>query len=435
VRTPTASRPRAPPRGEVRSGLEVYLFPAVLGGGLGDLEEVDTAARHLAHQGWPLLLYRTNGRPIPRGAARGARAVPVHRIPRLRPRAPLALTLSMDWGVTAAPERPGALGRPGPWAVESHEIEQRYGPGRVLHVSLGEFARTLTSREQVAERYREGGRPLRWIRDRLSTPSAKREIEETHRLFARFRAFEKPEALHLFPTFHDPTRFRREFSSAVPTGPLWGEPFRPVGIPRTRSWLWYASPASAVRLLPAFGQLGPRLRHPIEILLRSPRDTALPPDSRSLRWRTLPPLERTEWRREFARASLRIVTGGRSLLEALQVGGPFLYFNGVTGSGRAVRQHRPEKLRSLLRAWRAEGSARPLWQDLSEFARARNVLAILERASERPEWSAAFPRRPPTTPYPSPYDSAGALLLRIAARFASGRDAPTVVLEARERRL
>jgi hypothetical protein len=435
VRTPTASRPRAPPGGEARPGLEVYLFPAVLGGGLGDLEEVDTAARHLARQGWPLLLYRANGRPLPRGAERGARAVLVHRIGRLRPRAPRALTLSMDWGVTAAPERPGALGRPGPWASESDEIEQRYGPGRVLHVSLGEFARTLTSREQLAERYREGGRPLRWIRDWLSTSSAKREIEETHRLFARFRAFDKPEVLHLFPTFHDPTGFRREFSSAVPTGPLWGEPFQSVGRPRTRSWLWYASPASAARLLPEFSQLGRRLRHPLVILWRSPRDTALPPDSRSLRWRSLPPLERPEWRREFARAGLRIVTGGRSLLEALQVGGPLLYFNGVTGSGRAVRQHRPEKLRSLLRAWRAEGAARPLWHDLSEFARAKNVLAILERAAERPEWSAGFPRRPPAPPYPSPYDSAGALLLRVADRFASGLDAPAVVLAARERQL
>jgi hypothetical protein len=421
--------------GEARPGLEVYLFPAVLGGGLGDLEEVDTAARHIARQGWPLLLYRADGRPLPRAAEGGARAVPVHRLARLRPRAPRALTLSMDWGVTAAPERPGALGRPGPWAVESHAIEQQYGPGRVLHVSLGEFARTLTSREQLAERYREGGRPMRWIRNRLSTSMAKREIEETHRLFARFRAFDRPEVLHLFPTFHDPTGFRREFSSAVPTGPLWGEPFPSVGRHRTRSWLWYASPASAARLLPVFGRFGLRLRHPLEILWRSPRESALPPDSRSLRWRTLPPLERAEWRREFARAALRIVTGGRSLLEALQVGGPFLYFNGVTGSGRTVRQHRPEKLRSLLAAWRAAGTGRPLWRDLSEFARARNVLAILERAAERPEWSANFPRRPPAPPYPAPYDSAGALLLRSAERFAAGVDAPTVVLEARERRL
>ncbi|MCI4363314.1 MAG: hypothetical protein L3K13_03305 [Thermoplasmata archaeon] len=394
-----------------------------------------TAARLLGKEGWPLLLYGAKDRALPPETVANLAGAGVQRVARLRQDAPRAISLSFDWGVTAAPERAGTLGRAGPWALESRELERSYGPGRVLHVSLGEFARTLTAREQLSERYREGGRSVRWIRERVASPAGARDIEEARRLYSKFRAFDRPDVLHLFPTFRDAPGFRTEFPHAVPTGPLWGEPFPRSRQHRLRSWLWYASPASSDRLLPGFSQIGARLRSPLEIRWRSPHASVLPSESGRLHWRRLPHLERRAWRREFARAGLRIVTGGRSLLEALQVGGPFLYFNGVTGKGRSARQHRPEKLRSLLAAWRREGTGRPLWRDLANFARGRNLPTILERAADRPEWAGAFPHHTPTAPYAPPFDSAGALLRRLAEEFAAGTEAQALVARTRTRRL
>ncbi|MCI4345314.1 MAG: hypothetical protein L3K07_00945 [Thermoplasmata archaeon] len=392
-----------------------------------------TAARLLARAGWPILLYRANGRPMPRGTDQSPGRAGERRIGKLRPGAPRAISIGFDWGVSAAPERAGPLGRAGRWANEARELERVYGADRVLHVSLGEFARTLTAREQLFERYREGGRPVRWIRARLGSAPGAREVDEARRLYASFRAFDRENVLHLFPTFLDPPGFRAEFPSAVPTGPLWGEPFPGKVRRRQRSWLWYASPASSVRLFGGFSKLGSKLAHSLEIRWRSHNAVVLPADARRLRWRRLPSLDRNAWRGEFQRAGLRIVTGGRSLLEAVQVGGPFLYFNGVTGQGRSVRQHRPEKLGSLLAAWRRDRTGRPVWRDLANFARGRDLPAILERAAERPAWARAFPARPPRPPYAPPFDSAGTLLERVAEQFASGVDARTLVSRTRER--
>ncbi len=61
-------------------GLDVYLFPAVVGGGLGDIEEVLLAGRRLARAGFPVYLFRRPGRPLPRSpgppAGRSARSPP-----------------------------------------------------------------------------------------------------------------------------------------------------------------------------------------------------------------------------------------------------------------------------------------------------------------------------------------------------------------------
>ncbi len=53
-------------------GLDVYLFPAVVGGGLGDIEEVLLAGRRLARAGYPVHLFRRPGRPLPRWPSRPA---------------------------------------------------------------------------------------------------------------------------------------------------------------------------------------------------------------------------------------------------------------------------------------------------------------------------------------------------------------------------
>jgi hypothetical protein len=145
-------------------GVDVYLLPAVVGGGLGDIEEVLAAGRRLAGAGFRVRLYRPAGRSLP-PSVEGPWSWPaLARVDRVVPSASAALTVSPAFGVSAAPYRPGPLGRAGPWADEAREIEAAYGPARTLHASLEEFARTLTSLEEARERWREGGVPTRTIR-------------------------------------------------------------------------------------------------------------------------------------------------------------------------------------------------------------------------------------------------------------------------------
>ncbi|HUI38514.1 MAG TPA: hypothetical protein VLY85_02675, partial [Thermoplasmata archaeon] len=128
--------------------LDVYLFPAVVGGGLGDIEEVLLAGRVLAGRpGVRLLLFRAPGRPLPPNVEGPWDWPPTHRVDRPDPRSPRALTVSAEWGIAAAPQRPEPYGRAGPWALENEAVEDAYGRDAVLHVSFEEFARTLTSRE------------------------------------------------------------------------------------------------------------------------------------------------------------------------------------------------------------------------------------------------------------------------------------------------
>jgi hypothetical protein len=396
---------------------------------------VVAGARALALDRHPLLLYRRPGERLPVGVEPRRWELPVRRVGRIRPRSSRALTLSFDWGVTAAPERPGPLGRAGPWSEEAAAIERAYGTDRVLHVSLGEFARTLGSRRQVAERYREGGKPTRWIRTHLAGPRGRAEAATAHALYRRFRGFDEPRVLHLFPTFGRASSFSREFPEAVPTGPLWEEPFLAPKVQDRGEWVWYASPSSSTALLPAFHELGRALTGELRVHVRGFDPTDLPGGSAGpLRLSSLGFLARRAWRRRFATAELRIVTGGRSLLEAVQLGGPFLYFNGVTGTGPRRRRHRPEKLDALLGGWGTE--LRPeLRRELGDFARARNAAAILRRAAGDAGWRRSFPARPPPPAYAAPYDEGGALLRSLALALASGEGAAALVARARARRL
>ena len=169
------------PRGRASPRLDVYLFPAVVGGGLGDVDEVLCAGRYLAASGFPLALYRAPGRPLPRGVD-GPWDWPAHlRTDCPVGRAPKAMTIAQAWGISAAPSRDEPYGRGGPWEEEARAIERAYGPDATLHVSLEEFARTLTSRREAMERWREGGVPAREIRRRARRRAFDREV-------ARFRA-------------------------------------------------------------------------------------------------------------------------------------------------------------------------------------------------------------------------------------------------------
>jgi hypothetical protein len=338
----------------------------------------------------------------------------------LAPRSRCALTVSPAWGVSAAPESDGPLGRAGPWAPEAADIERRYGADRTVHVSLEEFARTLTVAEEERERYREGGVRAR----RLPSRSRARPTPRDHRAYAasfrRFRAFDRPNVLHLYAAFTPRRAFSREFPEAVQTGPLWSGAHRGSarGRPSAPAWVWYASPASAERLAGEVAGALRAARPAASLFVRSPRawrEGAVPSwvDVRTA------PIEPARWRRRFAAADVRIVTGSRTLLEALEVGGRFLYFNGVLGSGAARRRHRPEKLIALLALARRLGWPPDVRRDLSDFARGRRVPEVVGRVARKAGgWARPLPALHPIGFRP-PFDDAGALLLEVARDLAA----------------
>jgi len=399
-----------------------------VGGGLGDIEEVLAAGRGLAGRpGIRLLLFRGPGRPLPAHVDGPWEWPPLERVDRPAMGAPRALTVSAEWGVSAAPERPGPYGRAGPWAWESEAVERSYGADSVVHVSLEEFARTLTSLQESSERYREGGVPIRSIPARLASSQGRAERERFRSAYRTFRGFDRPNLLSVFSTFRPSRRFALEYPEAIQTGPLW--PGASPGGRRTLhsppEWLWYASPSSSVELIPGIDRALGRIPDPPKVLVRSPRPLPLPTGPR---WTPVATEDSGAWRARFASAALRIVTGSRTLLEALEVGGPFLYYNGVIGRGPSRRRHRPEKIVALLEAWRADGVGVAVADDLRSFACGRAVERIVRRAARDPAFSDGFPSGWRPRGFPSPFDDAGRFLDRVAEGWAGGgEDADTFV--------
>ncbi len=432
---PSGSRPSSSPSEGPGppGGLDVYLFPAVIGGGFGDIAEVLDAGRQLQAAGLPIRLYRPADRPLPPGVDGPWDWPLLERVDRLRPAAPCALTVTPAWGVSAAPDRPGPLGRAGPWAREAAEVERVYGPERTVHVSLEEFARTLTSREENFERYREGGVPVRSARRRAASPEGEAERVRWVAAFRRFRALDLPNVLHLLATFERSAPFAREFPEIVQVGPLWPGAYRPR--PRSRrapssaSVLWYASPASSATIAPGLFHGLAGFPGRLHLGIRSARLLALPRGP-NLVSELLSPLPTRLWRPRFSDAALRVVTGSRTLLEALELGGPFLYFNGVTGPPGRHRRHRPEKIVQLVRLFRRLSVARRIVRDLDDFSRARRVPPIVGRALADADWRAGFPT--PAEVRSAVPEPLGDVLLRVARRLASeGGGASGLVREVR----
>ena len=300
-------------------------------------------------------------------------------------------------------------------------------------MSLEEFARTLTTGREARERFREGGVAARRIPARLrAEPEPDRQ--RFRAAFAQFRAFDRPNVLHLFASWRPDRAFGREFPAAVPTGPLGSGP-RASGRrarPRSGRWVWYASPASAEEIAPAVVRGLAAAGRPIALLVRTSRPwrRPLPPGAAvALRDRPMPP---AAWRRAFSAAELRIVTGSRTLLEALELGGPFLYFNGVLGHGPGRRRHRPEKIVALLEALRAAGAPADLRRDLADFARGRRVEAIVRRAARGSGGWARVPRPVPRRGFAPGFEDAGAVIVRAARALARApADAAGVVAALR----
>jgi len=406
---------RPVPPGDV----DVYLLPAVVGGGLGDIEEVLAAGRHLARAGFPSILYRERDRPLP-SSVEGPWEWPrgMTRRTSLRPRAGAAITIAPSWGVSAGPSRPIRFGRGGPWEVEAQAIESAYGADRTVHVSLEEFARTLPSRAETRERLREGGVPSRAIAPRLRAAEAAHEVDAFRAAFRQFRGFDRPNVLHLFATFRANRAFHREFPEAVQTGPLGSGHPLPASAPhaRTREWVWYASPSSAERLAPDVIRGLGKVHPPIHLFVRSPRPWPSIAGRPGIEVVSAP-IVPARWRERFRHAELRIVTGSRTLLEAMEVGGPFLYFNGMLGQGARRRPHRPEKIRAWLDLARRAGVSRALQRDLADFARGRRVESVVVRAARREDGWARFPTLAPSG-FPPERADAGRVLVAVARELA-----------------
>lgn len=416
--------------------IDVYLFPAVLGGGIGDIEEVLTVGRRLAADGHRILLFRTGGRDLPQGVDGPWDWPRLRRVARPLRASPFALTVAPAWGVTAAAARPGPLGRPGPWSAEAAAVEAAYGADRTLHVSIEEFARTLTSVEQTVERYREGGVAARVTRARRAKGELADDVGRFHRAYALFRGFDVPNLVHLFASFLPSRRFQREFPHAVQVGPILyprpaGRPHRAAPArPRPVHWVAHASPASSPRLLVPLGEALARWAPEVRLLVRG--DHAAPPGPRGRPlWEVVPPMAPRRWRRTFAHADLRVVTGSRTLLEALALGGPFLYFNGATGAGRRTRRHRPEKIDRLLAAWSRLGVPSALRRDIADVARLRRVPEVVRRAVRDPPWRSGFPKGVPSLGYPEGFERGEEVVAALALALPSSDGAAALVAAVR----
>jgi len=406
-----------------------------VGGGLGDIEEVLAAGRELARAGFRPILYRRAGRPLPPHVEGPWEWPRLERRDSIRPRAPAALTVSPAWGVSAATGRDEPFGRGGPWAVESADVERAYGPAATLHVSLEEFARTLVPAAEDRERFREGGVRHRDLPSRLARSRRSGEFDRLRLAFARFRGFDRPNVLHLFAGFSPSPAFARQFPEAVQTGPLWPRRFGPgsesARTGHRREWVWYASPASAERLLP---EVRSGLRDAdgrVHLYVRTPRPwtSVSPGDGVELATGAVEP---RQWAHRFRAAELRIVTGSRTLLEAVELGGPFLYFNGVLGTGSRRRRHRPEKIVQLLALLTREGAPLALRRDLGDFARGRRVRQVVHAAATRTTAWERFPHRIRPAGFRRPYDDAGHLLVSVVRELARPpHDAPRLVTRVR----
>jgi hypothetical protein len=112
----------------------------------------------------------------------------------------------------------------------------------------------------------------------------------------------------------------------------------------------------------------------------------------------------------------------------MELGGPFLYFNGALGEGVRQRRHRPEKASALLDIARATGVSASLRRDLADFARGRRVGDIVRHAAARTRGWADFPRRWRPVGFPSPYDDAGHLVVELARALARSPSASEAVV-------
>jgi hypothetical protein len=146
------------------------------------------------------------------------------------------------------------------------------------------------------------------------------------------------------------------------------------------------------------------------------------------------PIPASRWARSFRRAAVRIVTGSRSLLEALELRGPFLYFNGLLGRGARARRHRPEKVVQLLALARRAGWPADVVVDLADFSRGRRVAEVAARAADAEGgWGRSWPAVEPHGFAPG-FADARTVVVRFARSLADEPGSVTPIVERFRRR-
>ncbi|MCI4360341.1 MAG: hypothetical protein L3J91_01420, partial [Thermoplasmata archaeon] len=168
---------------------------------------------------------------------------------------------------------------------------------------------------------------------------------------------------------------------------------------------------------------------PVELRIASPRPIPLPASDR-VRVQRVGTASAADWRRAWRWADLVIVTGTRTLLEAIQGRVPFLYFNGVLGRGRSARRHRPEKLDGWLSRARAIEIDEARRRDLSDFARLRRVEPIVRAAATARVEDGPAPIAGIARGFPAPFGNGLRLVQRVVARFGAGTDAAPDLVRA-----
>jgi hypothetical protein len=425
----------------------VYVFPVRIQQGWGDVQEMAGAAWALADPrlGFELLHLAPDGRASVRPDRRAEpidprRAGPIRFPPIQTVREPVgdgsrAVVLATWWGTTA--RRRDAEGGPLPGTLEP-EVERvrlAHGAGSTLVVSLEEFGSDQTSHDALDEGMRQAGWGPRKRAAQLSSALGRREMARYRRAFELARAAEREDVLHLTATFCPDPRALREFPFLIPVGPFRApDALHPLG-PSARGppkgaarVVWYASPASspafARLLLPALQETG----SPVELAVRGGPWADPWPElgGEQVRTRMLPALSGSSWSARWRGADLRIATGSQSLVQAVELAGPLLYFNGlVQGPGETPRGFRREKLQALLRGLRRAGAPPGVLRDLENFADGRRVGPIVRRAMGSAVWRGSLSRALARLPLglPEPRREGGRFLCETLRSFFGEEEA------------
>ena len=432
ARGPSRGRPASVDADPAVGGVDVYLMPAVVGGGLGDIAEVLDAGRGLARAGFRTILFRLPGRPLPPSVDGPWDLGGVERVSAIGPRATNAITVTPNWGVSAAPDRPGRArarrglgegGRGGRTTLRPGTDPPRQ-PRRVrpdAHLDRGE-------RRAVEGGRRDGPGDRRPPEDE-GVPGGRRPVPPGVSPIPRVRPVERappvpdvPSDAPVRPGVSGGGPGRAGVAATRPDGRPTGGPTGRVGLvcePRgRRSGSSGPSTGGSAEPGSAGSSSGPPAHSRFPWTRRS---RGAPP----VRWAP------ASGRRRSMPAGLRVVTGSRTLLEAVQLGRPFLYFNGVLGDGPRRQRHRPEKVRALVRGWRARGVSRTIVRDIDDFSRGRRVAEVVRAAASEPGWSRAFPRTAPSGEFPPGLGDGVAYLVAVATELARGTTtAPDLVRAA-----
>jgi hypothetical protein len=437
----------------------IYVFPCRVQQGWGDVVEMGRAVHSLREEGFPLYYLRV--RPKER---QDPRAIPVDPakvrwtgFPTVKALdEPVgdgpAVVIATWWGMTA--RRTDSSGRPVPGVLADSvdRITAAHEASRVLHVSLEEFASAQSSMEASAEALRQAGWQKDHIKEHLSSSEGHNWVARYHDSFLSATAGDREDVLHLVASFSTSPQATREFPFLVQVGPyrMPGPlPHSPIkgaeNKVRPKVILWYATDCSSPRFATDLMQALTSVRSPLRVKVRTWQGlTQLfpsPLEGCNVTMAFLGELSNAEWLSQLRNADLLIVGGSQSLVEALSLDRPFLYFNGYFPEDRTPpRAFRREKLSNLLLAWRRAGVSPRVLKDFADFADGRNLSEIVSRALGSLPWrrevvaSGFHGRMSPLLTFPPGRADGSRYLLEVVRTFDEGKmNAVEVVRRLRTR--